>query len=101
MVTPPDLSVVDESADEWWHDCALRAIEWLAATGTEFDAADVAQMGVPDPDVPARWGAVFQAARRRGVIVPVGYTLARRRARHAGVNRVWIGAEHRVTRAAA
>lgn len=47
---------------------------------------------MPDPDHPARWGALFQSAVRSGLIVPVGYRLSRRPSRHGGVVRVWKGA---------
>lgn len=96
-----DLLHVLEAADDWWKDCATRALEQLAATGARFDAHDLTELGVPDPDHPARWGALFQAAVRRGLIVPVGYRPARRPSRHGGVVRVWRGARHDDEREAA
>lgn len=79
------------AADAWWRDCADRAIDYLAASGQPFTAADLTELGVPAPDHPNRWGALFQAAYRSGRIVPVGYARSTAASRHAGVVRVWCG----------
>lgn len=86
-----DAGPIAES-DGWWHDCAHRAVIWWAATGQPFDAYDVTELGVPDPDVPQRWGALFRAASTEGLIEPIGYRQSRRRSRSGGVCRVWRGA---------
>lgn len=82
------------NADDWWRDCAWRGVEYLAAAGADFTAPDLTELGVPDPDHPNRWGALFRAALTAGLIVPVGFTTSTRRSRHGGVLRVWRGAEH-------
>jgi hypothetical protein len=82
-----------EHADPWWLECALQAIEDLAATGREFTAWDLSDMGVPDPDRPARWGAAFSVASTRGLIEAVGYQVSRRPSRGGGACRVWRGVE--------
>ncbi|GAB3698520.1 hypothetical protein [Mariniluteicoccus flavus] len=80
-----------ENADDWWRDCATRALEHLAASGQTFDAYDLTELGVPDPDHPNRWGGLFQAATRADLIEPVGYRESRRPTRSGGVCRVWQG----------
>ena len=90
-MTTPDLLQVLDNDDGWWRDCAERGIATLAATGRDFDAWDLTQLGVPDPDHPNRWGALFQAAFKRGDIEPVGYHQSRRPGRAGGVCRVWRG----------
>lgn len=79
------------NADSWWRDCAWRALEHLAATGRPFTAYDVTELGVPDPDHGNRWGGLFQAACKAGLIEPVGYAESRRPSRAGGVCRVWKG----------
>ncbi|MCB2175600.1 MAG: hypothetical protein KQH57_07305 [Actinomycetales bacterium] len=80
------------TSDPWWHSVAHRALEWLAQSGQPFDAYDLTELGVPDPDHPARWGALFAAAQAQGLIAPVGYQPSRRPTRAGGVCRVWVGA---------
>ena len=79
------------NADAWWYDAARRALEWLAESGKPFDAYDLTELGVPDPDHPSRWGALFRVASSDGVIVPVGYRESKRPSRSGGVCRVWVG----------
>lgn len=86
-----DLERVAQS-DTWWHDCARRALDWWADSGQPFDAYDLTELGVPDPDHPSRWGALFSAARSEGRIIPLGYHASRRPTRSGGVCRVWQGA---------
>lgn len=90
-----DLEDVLEAADDWWRDTAERALSHLASTGRAFTAMDITDLGVPDPDHPNRWGALFSTARTRGEIEPLGWTYSRRPSRSFGVCRVWIGTEHR------
>jgi len=80
------------NADSWWSDCASRALAWCAEAGFTFEAYTLTELGVPDPDHPARWGALFRAAYHRGLIVPVGFEPSRRPSRAGGACRVWIGA---------
>lgn len=85
-----DLAI--ENRDDWWWPTAMRAVRWLAQVPGEFDAWDVTMLGVPDPDHPNRWGALFRAASTAGVIVPAGYTQSRRPGRAGGLCRTWRGA---------
>lgn len=77
--------------DDFWWDGAMRAVVWLARCPGEFDAFDVTELGVPEPDHPARWGALFRAAATAGVIEPAGFHQSRRPSRAGGVCRVWRG----------
>jgi len=70
-----------------WREAALRWVEVLAA-GEDFTAEDVRE-AVGDPVRPNAMGAVFNTARRHGLIVLVGLTTARRSPRHASRLPVW------------
>ena len=74
-----------------WRATAEDAVLTLAARGTLFGADDVRALGVPEPERPNQWGAVFRALHAAGYIVPVGFTLGRRRVRHSGLSRLWVG----------
>lgn len=80
-------------APDGWRDQAEEAVLILAASGREFDTDDVRKLGVPEPASPNRWGALLAGMHRLGYIVPVGTSLSGRRSRHAGLNRLWVGAE--------
>lgn len=90
-MSTPDLLEALDNGDTWWRDCAERALTYWASSGQPFDAYDLTQLGVPDPDHPNRWGALFRAAYTRGDIEPVGYRQSRRPGRAGGVCRVWRG----------
>ena len=79
-------------SDPWWESTALSAIEHLAANGQQFTAADLTDLGVPEPDHPARWGSVIAKAKALKIIEKAGYTTARRPSRNAGVTAVWRAA---------
>lgn len=87
------LSVVDlhDHADEPWRDCAERAVREMAGRRVDFTAEDLSDLGVPDPDVPARWGSLFAAMKKQGVVRPVGWRTSRKPSRNAAVVRVWQG----------
>lgn len=77
------------NADHWWRNCAEIAVKHLAQQGIEFTADDLTALGVPDPDHTARWGSLFAAMKRAGVIKPIGYRASTRKTRNGGVCRVW------------
>jgi len=85
------LEEVYENTDDWWKDSAERALAWLARDGQPFDAYDLTELGVPDPDHPAQWGALFRTAHQRGDIEPLGFRESRRPTRSGGILRVWRG----------
>lgn len=93
-----DGDTILANADGWWRDCAERALGWLAEAGYDFTAYDLTELGVPDPDVPNRWGSLFSAAHHRGLIEPVGFRVSPRQSRQGGVCRVWRGVSARVDR---
>ena len=88
------LQDVDANTDKWWKSCALAAIECLARSGRPFTAYDAAQLGVPDPDHPSRWGGLFSAAAHAGLIRSAGVVRGSRASTHGAWVRVWIGAEY-------
>lgn len=81
------------NADDWWRDCAMRAMRWMAELGQPFDAWDLIQLGVPEPDDPHRWGGLFRTAARRGLIEAVGYAPSRRPTAAGSIARVWRGSK--------
>lgn len=91
MSAAPGVQLALDNADDWWQSVAMRALRWLAATGQPFEAYDVTELGVPDPDHPNRWGALFRAAHTAGLIEHHGYTASRRPGRSGGLTRTWVG----------
>ena len=98
MPKPHDTPTIPGNKDPWWHAGAMKAIQQLAATGHNFTAADLTDMGVAEPDHPCRWGSLFASAKATGVIVRVGYAPARRAGRNGGVAAIWKGATTEVSR---
>jgi len=80
-----------ENADWWWHDCAMRALTWLADLQQPFSAFDLTELGVPEPDDHHRWGALFRAAATQNLIRCVGYAPSRRPTAGGSICRVWQG----------
>jgi hypothetical protein len=85
------LERAEENADAWWWSTAMTAIKHLASTGVEFSAYEITILGVPDPDNSARWGALFNAASKAGLIEAVGYQRSQRPGRSGGSCRTWRG----------
>ena len=81
-----------ENTEDHWRQGALREISIMAANGLEFTADDVRQV-VGEPDHPNRWGGVWLAARRAGLVVPTGEVRPSTTAsRHGSLVRVWRAA---------
>lgn len=89
----PGRDVAEHNTDAWWSDTAARGIRHLAAGGAEFEAFDLIDIGVPEPDHPNRWGAALAHACRDGVIVCVGAGPSRRPTRAGGLCRRWRGVQ--------
>lgn len=93
---PADEKGVEQAhrnAPEPWKTVAMRALEAEAKTGKEFEAYTLEVLhDVPAADHPNRWGGLFYAAARRGVIRKVGYHASLRPGRSGGVCAVWVGA---------
>lgn len=79
------------NADDWWSDCATRALTWMAELRQPFDAWDLVLLGVPEPDDHHRWGGLFRVARQKGLIEPVGYAPSRRPTAAGSIARIWRG----------
>lgn len=79
------------TTDDWKTECDA-AIEQLAATGQEFQAADLVEQGlVREPAHPSQWGPRFQAAARREVIESVSAAPSKRATVHKSLCRTWRG----------
>lgn len=65
----------------------MSGVEYLADTGRRFTADHLRDLGVADPDLGQRWGALFAAAARANVIEMAGTCIGRR----GRPVRVWIG----------
>ena len=81
-----------ERADGWWRSTADRAVETLARTRRPFTVDDVRDLGVEEPDHGNRWGGLFGAHSKRGLIRRTGRTLPSRHPERNG-SRVpeWVG----------
>ena len=90
MLTTP-LAEVHANTDDWWLSCAEQALAVLVRTRREFSTDDLRDLGVPDPDVPNRWGSFVAAAKSRGDIIPCGVAISRSKGRNSGYLRVWRG----------
>lgn len=86
----------EENTEPNWRDWAFNVIQELARTGREFTNDDVRLRGVDEPPHPNHWGALFTAARRKGLIEPTGQVRpSTTPSRNASLNRVWRGVERK------
>lgn len=60
------------NAERPWWDSAMGRLKAFAASGLDFDAYDLTEAGVGDPDHANRWGALFNAARTQVLIDRTG-----------------------------
>lgn len=101
----PDLLSVaqmhEERADPWWRSGADRAVRHLAATGRDFTADDLRELGVTDLSNPreqaARWGSLLAAAKAEGLITEVGRRPSVRPSANGRKVAVWRGTAKAVT----
>jgi len=89
-ITTP-LAAVHANTDAWWLSCAEAALAVLVKSRREFTTDDMRELGVPESDVPARWGSFMAAAKSRGDVVKTGYTTSRHPSRNGGIRAVWLG----------
>lgn len=88
------VDAAEEGAEAHWWTWAWRELEQLARTGRPFTADDLRATGLDDPDSPARWGALFVAARKAKLIRPTRTVRPSTTAsRHGAIVREWIGDE--------
>lgn len=74
-----------------WQEDAVSWLEAYAWSGLTFTADDLRRSFRPPPHG-NQTGAAFQAARKAGLIKPVGYTESQTPSRRHSVIRVWTGA---------
>lgn len=82
-----------DRTDSDWSVLGLIQIRHLADRGEPFSSFDLTEAGLPNPENPAKWGALFREAHKDGVIVPVGYLQSRRPSRHRSIVRLWVGSK--------
>jgi hypothetical protein len=85
------LAEADAGTDDWWKDCADRGIAELARRGHDFQAVDLLDLGVPEPDHANRWGSRLHAAAMAGLIECVGFAPSKRATTRTSIVRVWRG----------
>ncbi len=86
------VRAANDGRDTWWSECCDRGIAELARRGQPFQAADLLELGVPEPDHPNRWGGRLYAAGRAGTIECVAFAQSKRPTTRASIVRVWRGA---------
>jgi hypothetical protein len=90
------LESVRGNADQQWKEAAMQCLMALAATGEPFTADEVHDLMRPYGVTTASdnaMGAMFNKARREGVIVSDGmYRPSERRDAHRRMVRIWKGA---------
>lgn len=91
LLPPLPLAEVHANTDGWWLSCAEAALAVLVRSRREFTTDDLRDLGLVDPDVPARWGSFMAAAKLRGDTIPVGVSLSRRKGRNSGYAMRWRG----------
>ncbi len=85
------MAVAAANTDDGWRDRCDAGIAELARRGEPFQAADLADHGVPEPDHPNRWGPRLLAASKAGLIEAVGYAPSKRPSTACSAVRVWRG----------
>ncbi|WP_404291198.1 hypothetical protein [Glutamicibacter arilaitensis] len=58
---------------EQWRDQALDIVCSLAADGERFTAEVLRRLGLPAPEKPQQWGALFAALQHHGIAEAVGW----------------------------
>ena len=76
------IAQVDRNTPEGWKYYADTVIRALSLSGMIFTAEDVRRW-LPDPPTPNSMGARFMNAIKKGWIVKIGYTNAKRPDAHA------------------
>jgi hypothetical protein len=82
-----DVLLAANNGAAWWWNPAMLAVRMLGLSGRPFTADHLRDLGVTDPDLDQRWGALFSAAARANVIEPAGTCIGR----SGRPVRVWIG----------
>lgn len=86
------LEMAVENTEDHWRAAAFREISIMAGNGLEFTADDIREV-IGEPDHPNRWGGVWLAARKSGLIEPTGAVRPSTTAsRHGSLVRVWRAA---------
>jgi hypothetical protein len=90
---PDGIRRASASTSADWQGRAERAVRWLAAATTDFQAYDVVRrFGLDEPGNPAKqWGALFARLHRACVIEPAGWAQSKRPTAKGSACRTWRG----------
>lgn len=91
VTMPGQMELAANNADDWWWSCAWAGLEQLASHQVAFQAFDLIELGVPEPDHPNRWGPLFATAAQAGLIVRLGYAPSKRPTVRGSAAAVWRG----------
>jgi len=87
------LAEVRARTDSTWRAAALNGLEELARRGDVFEAYDLIRLGVPEPEHSSRWGALFNAAAKAGIITAAGAGPSARPTVRKSLTRFWRGTD--------
>ncbi|ALE07246.1 hypothetical protein AL755_20115 [Arthrobacter sp. ERGS1:01] len=76
--------------EDWRVDAEAVVLE-LAQSGRVFTVDDVRRAGIPDPDIPQRWGALIAVMSNAGLITVVGAQEHRIKTGTKQLVRQWCG----------
>lgn len=93
MLRDQALAEVRARTDSTWRAAALNGLQELARTGEVFEAYDLILLGVPEPEHSSRWGALFNAAARAGIITAAGFGPSKRPTVRGSALRLWRGTD--------
>lgn len=74
-----------------WFEDTWALIEARAAQPGLWTADDLRELGATEPNHPNHWGSMFRKAQAAGIIAQAGFVASRRKKRHGGAVRVWVG----------
>lgn len=87
------LAAVRARTDSTWRATALNGLQELARRGDVFEAYDLIALGVPEPEHSSRWGALFNAAAKAGIITAAGAGPSARPTVKKSLTRFWRGTD--------
>lgn len=87
------LATVNRETDDFWRRTCDAGIRELARRDRPFEAFDLIELGVPEPEHHSRWGARLHHAARQGIIEAVGAGPSRRPTVRGSLVRHWRGVQ--------
>jgi hypothetical protein len=74
-----------------WFEDAWAILEARAAQPGLWTADDLRDLGMGEPEKPNHLGVLFRKAQNARLIAQAGFVQSRRKERHGGAVRVWVG----------